>query len=77
MVMATYKYPDFIRQAYNYAFDIAVGPGEQTQNSGIYRCDGCGCEIVAGYGKSLPLQNHHQHKSGQGDIRWRLIVATA
>jgi len=48
--MATYKYPDFIRQTYNYVFDIAAGAGSVAQN---------------------------QHKSGQGDIRWRLIVATA
>lgn len=74
--MAAYKYPDFIRQAYHYSFDIAVGPGEPAQNSGIYRCDGCGCEIVAGYGKFLPSQSHHRHKPGEGDIRWRLIVAT-
>jgi len=74
--MATYKYPDFIRQVYNYAFDIAIGPGELAQNSGIYRCDGCGREIVVGYEKSLPSQSHHRHKPGEGDIRWRLIVAT-
>jgi len=40
MVMATYKYPDFIRQVYNYAFDIAAGPGEPAQNSGINRVKG-------------------------------------
>ncbi len=38
--MAAYKYPDFIRQVYNYAFDIAAGPGEPAQNSGINRVKG-------------------------------------
>jgi hypothetical protein len=27
--------------------------------------------------KPLPPQNHHQHNSNQGRIRWRLIVTDA
>jgi hypothetical protein len=69
MVMAAYKYPDFIRQVYNYSFDIAAGPGKPAQNSGIYRCDGCG--IVSGYGnpcrpKAIININRARGTSGGG-----------
>jgi DNA-directed RNA polymerase subunit RPC12/RpoP len=43
-------------------------------HSGIYRCMGCGREVVAEESRKLPPQNHHEHSSAQGKIRWRMIV---
>ena len=55
-------------------FDDVYSPGGTVPWSGIYRCVGCGREVVHTIGKPLPPQNHHQHASSQGEIRWRLIV---
>ncbi|SRR6266567_962852 len=55
--------------------ELVTYPGQTPPNSGIYRCMGCGREIVAEKDRSFPPQNHHQHKSpAQGHVRWRLIV---
>jgi hypothetical protein len=43
-------------------------------HSGIYKCTGCGHEIVAEQDRQFPPQNHHQHPVSQGKIRWKLIV---
>jgi hypothetical protein len=72
--MSLYKYPQVLVQTNDAAFDQIQGPGASTPHSGIYRCEGCGKEISANQGNPLPPQNHHQHGSGQGTIRWRLIV---
>jgi hypothetical protein len=56
-------------------FDKEYRPGETPDHPGIYRCRGCGCEIVAEAGKPLPLENHPRHSPAQGPIRWRLAVA--
>lgn len=72
--MALYKYPQFLAQSQDAAFDALSGPGAVTPHSGIYRCEGCGREIAANQGNPLPPQNHHQHGVGQGLIRWRLAV---
>jgi hypothetical protein len=56
-------------------FDKEYKPGETPVHSGIYRCRGCGCEIVAEARKPLPFEEHPRHAPAQGIIRWRLAVA--
>jgi hypothetical protein len=55
-------------------FDKEYGPGEAPKHAGIYRCRGCGCEVVADASKPLPFE-HPRHSPMQGAIRWRLAVA--
>jgi hypothetical protein len=56
-------------------FDKEYKPGETPDNPGIYRCSGCGCEIVAEASRPLPIENHPKHSPAQWTIRWRLAVA--
>jgi hypothetical protein len=72
--MALYKDLQFLRQWDSTEFDKLYPPGSVTAWSGIYRCFGCGKEIVHTIDRPLPPQNHHQHMPSQGHIRWRLIV---
>ena len=72
--MATYKDSQFVTQRNDPRFDRDYAPGSPPEHSGIYRCMGCSREVVAEASRTLPPQNHHQHTSSQGSIRWRLIV---
>lgn len=72
--MALYKYDKFLTQDSTAEFDAIHKPGESVPHSGIYRCEGCGKEATCNMGDPLPPQNHHQHTTSQGDIRWRMIV---
>jgi len=72
--MALYKYSQYLGQKNDGEFDKHHSPGASTPHSGIYRCEGCGHEIASNAGNPLPPQNHHQHSTNQGLIRWRLIV---
>jgi hypothetical protein len=72
--MAYYKDTTHLVQYDGEMFKQTHKPGERVIFSGIYRCEGCGKEISHNSGVSLPPQNHHQHGTGHGDIRWRLIV---
>lgn len=72
--MALYKYGEYLTQSSDTAFDTLHNPGAQPPYSGIYRCAGCGREIVAEAARQFPPQNHHEHSQSQGPIRWRLIV---
>ena len=72
--MARYQNSQFLAQSNDAAFNQEHRPGGQVPYSGIYRCMGCGREIVAEQSRQFPPQNHHQHTSAQGQIRWRLIV---
>lgn len=72
--MALYKYGNYLASSTHTAFDKTYGPGEEAPYAGIYRCDNCGDEISIAGGHKLPPQNHHQHRGGAGDIKWRLIV---
>lgn len=72
--MALYKYEKYIAKSDSDAFDKVHTPGTSTPHSGIYRCEGCGDEIASNGGNPFPPQNHHQHNTSQGAIRWRLIV---
>jgi hypothetical protein len=49
-------------------------PGEEVPVSGIFRCLGCGREDACNAEDPFPPQNHHQHTTDQGRIRWRLNV---
>ena len=51
-------------------------PKDTVPVSGIFRCIGCGREITSNEGDPFPPQNHHQHTTLQGDIRWKLNVRT-
>jgi len=72
--MALYKYPQYITKSDSEAFDSEHKPGTKPEHSGIYRCMGCGHEIVAEESRTFPPQNHHEHTISQGAIRWRLAV---
>ena len=66
--MAAYKYGVYLAANQDAAFDQLFSPGAQTPFSGIFRCQGCGREIVSEFPKPLPPQNHHQHQYAQGPI---------
>jgi len=72
--MAQYKYSQFLSQETSTAYDTLHVPGDNTPNSGIYRCEVCGREVCSNKDNPLPPQNHHQHPAGSGAIKWRLIV---
>lgn len=72
--MAVYKYAYYLGQSQETYYDHVHSPGTQSPLSGIYRCEGCGREVVSEHPKLLPPQSHHQHTVDQGNIRWRLIV---
>jgi hypothetical protein len=72
--MALYMYSTYLQQVDHQAFKTIHSPGDITPYSGIYRCEGCGHEIVSTHGHPLPPQNHHQHTYQQGSIHWRLVV---
>jgi hypothetical protein len=73
-IMALYKHGQYLTQSNDAAFDLEHKPGSTTPHSGIYRCMGCGREIVSEQGKPFPPQNHHQHSAAQGSIRWKMIA---
>jgi hypothetical protein len=72
--MALYKNAVFLTQSAESHFDSVHQPGGVTPFSAIYRCMGCGREIVSEEAKPFPPQNHHQHTPAQGSIRWRMAV---
>jgi hypothetical protein len=72
--MPLYKYSTFLFQVEHAEFDKLYSPGARTPWSGIYKCHGCGHEVVHTTDKPLPPQNHHQHNRNQGAIQWRLVV---
>jgi hypothetical protein len=72
--MAIYKYPQYLAQNDDAAFDTVHKPGTAAPFSGIYRCMGCNKEVASNESEPLPPQNHHQHTESQGLIRWRLAV---
>ncbi len=74
MANTLYKYGHFISLSDSAEFDTIHKPGQSVPHSGIYRCEGCGSAIASNISDPFPPQNHHQHSTGQGEIRWRLIV---
>lgn len=51
-------------------------PGDKVPLSGIYRCLGCKREVTSNENDPFPPQNHHQHSTEQGKIRWKLNIRT-
>jgi hypothetical protein len=74
--MAQYKYSHYLTNLPDPRFDPAHSPSATTPHTGIYKCQGCGTEVVSGAGDPLPPQSHHQHSLAQGGFGWRLVVAT-
>lgn len=72
--MAFYKSGSYLQLINDSSFDAEHRPGSTTPFSGIYRCMGCGREMVSEADKPFPSQNYHQHAPAQGAIRWKLIV---
>ena len=72
--MALYKEKTYLTESSDAVFDKVYKPGETPEHSGIYRCMGCHKEVVAEESGKLPPQNHHEHTTAQGAIRWKLIV---
>jgi hypothetical protein len=73
--MALYKYPVYVEQTNDAAFDQLINPSTPAPWPGIYRCHACGHEIAIASGHALPPQNHHQHRVGLGPIQWRLVAS--
>ncbi|TXI81145.1 MAG: hypothetical protein E6Q40_13980 [Cupriavidus sp.] len=74
--MPYYNEAKYLHHETGVAYNTILGPGSETPNSGIYRCEGCGASAVSTKGNPLPPQNHHQHNATQGHVRWRLVVRT-
>jgi hypothetical protein len=72
--MAMYKHQVYLQHSNDSSFDKIYPVGAQPDHSGIFRCEGCGREVVGEHGRTLPPQNHHQHTQQQGVIRWKMIV---
>ncbi|MGH8291595.1 MAG: hypothetical protein ACREV7_21890 [Steroidobacteraceae bacterium] len=72
--MALYKYKEYLDDSDHGAFDLLLRPDSIATNSGIYRCEVCGAEIVSEKSKELPPKDHHIHAEELGPTRWRLIV---
>jgi len=72
--MALYKDNSLLHKSGDAVFDHDRRPGETAPASGIYRCMGCGHEVVSEENEPLPPPKHHQHTASQGKMRWRLIV---
>src|ERR1700683_2979625 len=63
-IMALYKYGNYLTSSTDAAFDAEYKPGDIRPHHGIYRCTGCGHEVVSEAGNKLPPQNHHTHSNG-------------
>jgi hypothetical protein len=72
--MALYKDSVNVNASSDAAFDQEHQPGIAAPFAGIYRCAGCGHEIGIAATHTLPSQNHPQHGTNQGKIRWKLLV---
>ncbi|HYJ05279.1 MAG TPA: hypothetical protein VEX43_09100 [Chthoniobacterales bacterium] len=74
--MAQFKHLQLLTRLPDSKFDQAHASGATTPHSGIYKCQGCGTEIISTAGDPLPPPSHHQHSLNQGGVAWQLIVAT-
>jgi hypothetical protein len=71
--VALYKDGQYLTKSDDDAFEKIYDPGSTPPHSGIYRCTGCGREVVAEASRSLPPQNHHQHSNSTA-VKWKLVV---
>jgi hypothetical protein len=74
--MALCKDAQYINHSNANSFDQVLDPGSISPVTGIYRCEGCGEEIVSEGGRMLPGSNHHPHVFNKGAIHWRVVVMT-
>ena len=72
--MAVYQDSSFLIRCDHFDFNMILVPGTRASVSGIYRCIGCGHEIVAEKGQLLPEHDEHTHGFELGPTRWQLIV---
>ena len=72
--MAVYQDSSFLIRCDHFDFNVKLAPGTRAPVSGIYRCIGCGHEIVAGKEQLLPQHEEHIHGFELGPARWQLIV---
>jgi hypothetical protein len=63
--MACYKYSHYLTNLSDPRFDSAHPPETAAPDTGIYKCQGCGKEVVAVAGDPLPASSHHQHSLAQ------------
>ena len=73
--MSLFRRSNDIEVSISPEFDREYEPGQTPVYSGIYRCRGCGCEIVAVGSRPILAENHPRHSPAQGPVRWRLAVA--
>lgn len=74
--MAAYKYAYFLVPTINVRFDHIYPAGARAPRAGIYRCEGCGREVIALDEQALPGPDDHDHDRKHKTVRWRLVVAT-
>ena len=72
--MAHYQNASLLVQSRHIKFDKKYPPGATVVHMGIYRCTGCGHEIVITNERILPTQNQHMHAFEFGPVSWELIV---
>lgn len=79
--MPLYKDLKYLRQSQGTAFDETHPPGAAGPCRGIYRCEGCGYEVICEADEFLPgTPNCIAHESGKWpsapkEVRWRLVTS--
>lgn len=69
--MPLYSNPKIFKRSANTAFNALHNPGSKPPHSGIYRCEGCGVEVVAEQGRTFPPTHSH---NAPAHVRWRLVA---
>ena len=75
--MAYYKDLSTLLHTCSSEFDVTHAPGAIPPHSGIYRCQGCGVEIVAEQRRSFPptqVCSQHHSPGKTGHVLWKMIV---
>ena len=76
IVLALYKYQNYLAVSKNASFDLTFQPSAFVPCGGIFRCTGCGTEIALEGIGIFPDRTHHKHSPAQAAIQWQLVVAT-
>ncbi|MBY5797770.1 hypothetical protein [Rhizobium leguminosarum] len=74
--MALYKNASELVKSESADFDLVYTPGTKAPWSGIYICTNCRDEAACNRDDPLPPQNHRQHSTSKGDIRWKVLIKT-
>lgn len=72
--MAVYQSADFLFQFSHPSFNSRFSPGMRSPATGIYRCTGCGLEIVTLANERFPYSDKHERCDEFGPVCWRLVV---